>query len=101
MAIGNTVKIDRAWKLALDRALTSVAKEYFEEEHPSGRIVHAGDVWKDSIAIDPAPAVGAGVGQFYDQLVLEEDVTVSDRRAWIARSGGVRLTDWISPRFGQ
>lgn len=101
MAIGNTVRIDRAWKLALDKALTSAAKEYFEEEHPSGRIVHAGDVWRDSIPSDPAQAVGAGAAQFYDQLVLEEDVTVSRKRAWIARSGGNRLADWISPRFGQ
>ncbi len=101
MAISNTVKIDRAWKLALDRALTSVAKEFFEEEYPTGRIVHAGDVWKDTIPSDPAQAVSAGVAQLYSQLVLEEDITVSGGRAWIARSGGQRLTDWIGPRFGQ
>jgi len=101
MSIGNAVKIDRAWKLALDRALTSVAKEFFEEEHPSGRIVHAGDVWKDSIPADPGEAVSAGVAQQHLHLSLEEDVTVSGKRAWIARSDGNRLADWISPRFGQ
>lgn len=101
MSIGNTVKIDRAWKLAQDKALTSVTKEYFEEEQPSGRIVHAGDVWKQNIPSDPAQAVTANVAQHYSELVLEEDVTVAGKKAWIARSGGTRLTDWISPRFGQ
>lgn len=101
MPIGNTVKIDRAWKLAQDKALTSVTKEYFEEEQPSGRIVHSGDVWKATIPTDPAQAVAQSVAQQYAQLVLEEDVTVAGKKAWIARSGGTRLTDWISPRFGQ
>jgi len=101
MSIGNSVKIDRAWKLAQDKVLTSVTKEYFEEEQPSGRIVHAGDVWKATVPSDSVAAVAAGVAQQYTQLVLEEDVTVAGKRAWIARSGETRLADWISPRFGQ
>ena len=101
MAISDVVKIDRAWKLSLDRALTSLGKEFFEEQFPTGRIVHQGDVWKNDIPSDPAQAVSDGVAQLHTQLVLEEDVSVSGKRAWIARSGGQRLTDWISPRFGQ
>ncbi len=101
MAIGNNVKIDRAWKLALDRALTALQKEFYEEQYSTGRIVHQDDVWKNEIPSDPAQAVNDGVAQLYTQLVLEEDVSVAGKRAWIARSGEQRLTDWISPRFGQ
>ncbi|MDP8240698.1 MAG: hypothetical protein P9X24_16540 [Candidatus Hatepunaea meridiana] len=101
MAIGNSVKIDRAWKLALDRALTSTGKEFFEEQYSTGRIVHADDVWKEIIDSDPAQAVNDSVAQLYQELVLEEDLSVAGKKAWIAKSGGVRLQDWISPRFGQ
>lgn len=101
MPIGNDVKIDRAWKLSLDSALTSVNKEFFEEQYSTGRTVHANDIWKETIDSDPAQAVSDGVAQTYQELVLEEDLSVAGRKAWIAKSGGVRLQDWISPRFGQ
>ena len=101
MGIGNEVKIDRAWKLSLDRALTSTAKEYYEEQYSTGRTVHANDIWKESVDSSPAQAVTDGVAQAYQELVLEEDVSVAGKKAWIAKSGGERLQDWISPRFGQ
>ena len=101
MAIGNEVKIDRAWKLALDRALTSTAKEFYEEQYSTGRTVHADDIWKEAVDPDPAQAVNDGVAQAYQELVLEEDLSVAGKKAWIAKNGGVRLQDWISPRFGQ
>ena len=101
MAIGNEVKIDRAWKLALDKALTSSTKEFFEEQYSTGRTVHADDIWKEIVDSDPAQAVIANVAQLYQELVLEEDLSVAGKKAWIAKSGGVRLQDWISPRFGQ
>jgi len=101
MAIGNSVKIDRAWKLALDRALTSTAKEFYEEQYSTGRTVQADDIWKQAVDSDPAQAVNDSVAQLYQELVLEEDLSVAGKRAWIAKSGGVRLQDWISPRFGQ
>ena len=101
MAIGNEVKIDRAWKLALDRALTSTAKEFYEEQYSTGRTVHADDIWKEAVDSDPAQAVNDGVAQAFQELVLEEDLSVAGKKAWIAKSGGVRLQDWISPRFGQ
>ena len=101
MAIGNEVKIDRAWKLALDRALTSTAKEFYEEQYSTGRVVHAGDIWKQAVDPDPAQAVNDGAAQVYQELVLEEDLSVAGKKAWIAKSGGIRLQDWISPRFGQ
>jgi len=101
MAIGNEVKIDRAWKLALDRALTSTAKEFYEEQYSTGRTVHADDIWKEAVDSDPAQAVSDGVALGYQELVLEEDLSVAGKKAWIAKSGGVRLQDWISPRFGQ
>ena len=101
MAIGDNVKIDRAWKLALDRALTAVQKEFYEEQYSTGRVVHSDDVWKETIDSDPAQAVNDGVAQLYQELVLEEDLSVAGKKAWVAKSGGVRLQDWISPRFGQ
>jgi len=101
MGIGNEVKIDRAWKLALDRALTSTAKEFYEEQYSTGRTVHADDIWKQAVDSDPAQAVNDSVAQLYQELVLEEDLSVAGKRAWIVKSGGVRLQDWISPRFGQ
>ncbi len=101
MAIGNEVKVDRAWKLALDRALTSTAKEFYEEQYSTGRTVHANDIWQQAVDPDPAQAVNDGVAQVYQELVLEEDLSVAGKKAWVAKSGGVRLQDWISPRFGQ
>ena len=101
MAIGNELKIDRAWKLSLDQALTSADKEFYEEQNSTGRTVHAADIWKEAVDPDPAQAVSDGVVKSYQEFVLEEDLSVGGKKAWIAKSGGVRLQDWISPRFGQ
>ena len=83
MAIGNEVKIDRAWKLALDRALTSTAKEFYEEQYSTGRTVHADDIWKEAVDPDPAQAVSDGVAQAYQELVLEEDLSVAGKCSFI------------------
>jgi len=101
MSIGNTVKIDRAWKLSLDKAMTAVEKAYYEELYPSGRIVHKDEVWKDEVPVNPANAVVAGVATEKDHFVLTEITSVSGKRAWVAEFNGQRLTDWISPKFGQ
>ena len=101
MSIGNAVKVDRAWKLSLDKAMTAVEKAYYEELYSSGRIVHKDEVWKDEVLVNPANAVAAGVAAEKDHFVLTEITSVSGKRAWVAESGGQRIIDWISPKFGQ
>ena len=101
MSIGTAVKIDRAWKLSLDKSMTAVEKAYYEELYSSGRIVHANEVWKDDINNSPAQAVTDGVAEQKNLFVLTEITSVSGKRAWVAMTAGQRITDWISPKFGQ
>ena len=101
MSIGTEVKIDRAWKLALDKAMTAVEKAFYEELYSSGRIVHKDEVWKDDVDSSPAQAVADGIAEQKDHFVLTEITSVSGKRAWVAEFNGQRLTDWISPKFGQ
>ena len=101
MSIGTAVKIDRAWKLALDKAMTSVDKAFYEELYSSGRIVYKDEVWKDNVDSSPAQAVADGVAEEKDLFVLTEITSVSGKRAWVAESAGERIMDWISPKFGQ
>ena len=101
MSIGNEVKIDRAWKLSLDKAMTAVEKAFYEELYSSGRIVHKDEVWKDDVDSSPAQAVTDGAAEQKDHFVLTEITSVSGKRAWVAELGGQRIIDWISPKFGQ
>ena len=101
MSFSNEVKIDRAWKLSLDKAMTAVEKAYYEELYSSGRIVHKDEVWKDDVDSSPSQAVADGAAEQKTLFVLTEITSVSGKRAWVAMSGGQRITDWISPKFGQ
>ena len=101
MSIGTEVKVDRAWKLSLDKAMTAVEKAFYEELYSSGRIVHKNEVWKDDVDSSPSQAVADGVAEEKDKLVLTEITSVSGKRAWVAESAGERIMDWISPKFGQ
>ena len=104
MALSDNFKLDRLFKLANNRAQTTVDKKFFEEGRISDLLIHANDVWADEVDSSPAQSVLDGISILHTQLILVEDNTVSGQRAFQARvgsvSGGDPITDFISPKYG-
>lgn len=95
-----TTKEDRSFKQLINKRVTSVEKQFYEEVGDETLTVTAAQLWAEDVANnDPDTAVLDGVAEFREKLELTEDITVADQQSWFAEDG-YRLKDWISDRFG-
>lgn len=99
MAFSNTTKTEIAFKKLIGRDHTSNLKEFFEENAGGGFNIHALDVWSETIPATP-PGATTSVIQVYSDFALTEDASVDNQQGWEALSSGVRVTDWIPPKYG-
>ena len=90
---------DRAFKILINRRVTSSGKQYYEEIGDNTINVHIDEVWAQTVSVDPTAAVIAGVAEARTLLTMTEDVSVGSQQAYYAFSGS-RLKDWISGKYG-
>ena len=104
MGISQTRKTDFVWKKIKGRRFTTDEKAWYEEYPGILTYVHYTELWADEIPYPP-PNNDTDVVKVYDDLVLTEDTSVSNKRAWLAcetpGDTSTQLKGFIPPRFGQ
>ena len=91
---------DRSFKTLINRRTTSSGKQYYEEIGDHTLNVHIDEVWAQTLPSDPATAVSQGLASQYTLFTMTEDVSVGSQQCYYAYSGGNRLEDWISDKYG-
>jgi len=96
-------ELDKVHKNLLNREFTSIEKEWYEE-NPGGELsVKLSNVWIDDIPKTP-PNISTSIVQIIHDLVLTEDLTVKEHKAWLACSNvgliNTRIYDFIQPSKG-
>jgi len=93
-------KTDLAFKKLVGKEYTSTAKEWYEEFSTKEFNLHSTDIWVETIPSTP-PSIDTSIIKIYTSLVLKEDHTVSNHKAWLAEDPlGTRIGNFIPPRFG-
>ena len=119
MAISQTEKIDYLLKkigytnsktgIAVDSSLSGTKKAPFAESIPSPLVLPGNNVWSQSNEISTTPPISntsvVGVYTGATALLLTEDNTVANKRAFLARStpgnnSSAMLSDWVDTQFG-
>ena len=119
MAIGQTERLDYLLKkigytnsktgIAVDSSLSGTKKAPFAESIPSPLVLPGKNVWSQSNEISTTPPTSntsvVGVYTGATALLLTEDNTVSNKRAFLARStpgnnSSSMLSDWVDTQFG-
>lgn len=96
----STTKTDRAFKTLINKRTTDEDKRSFEEFGDNTINVSADELWVDGISSTPATAVSDGIATQETLFTLTEDTSVSNQQAYYAYSGGSRVKDWISDKYG-
>lgn len=91
---------DRAFKILINRRVTSSGKQYYEEIGDNTINVHIDEVWSQTLSVDPAVSVAAGIAELKTLFTMTEETSVGSQQCYYAYSGGVRLKDWISGKYG-
>ena len=92
-------KEDNSFKTLIDRFTTSSTKSFYEESAGVSINVGIQDLWMDTLSTTPATAVSQGIAEARTLFTLTEDTSVGSQQCYYAFSG-VRLTDWIPPKYG-
>ena len=104
MPLSQTTKTDLVFKKIKGRRITTVDKAFYEEFPGALTYLHSTEVWSDTIPV-PAPGTTTSVVQYYSDLQMTEDATVSNHRAWLACSTpgdtNTQLKGFVPPRFDQ
>jgi hypothetical protein len=119
VAIGQTERLDYLLKkigytnsktgIAVDSSLSGTKKAPFAESIPSPLVLPGKNVWSQSNEISTTPPTSStsvvGVYTGATALLLTEDNTVSNKRAFLARStpgnnSSAMLSDWVDTQFG-
>jgi hypothetical protein len=119
VAIGQTERLDYLLKkigytnsktgIAVDSSLSGTKKSPFAESIPSPLVLPGKNVWAQSNEISTTPPTSntsvVGVYTGATALLLTEDNTVSNKRAFLARStpgnnSSTMLSDWVDTQFG-
>jgi hypothetical protein len=119
VAIGQTERLDYLLKkigytnsktgIAVDSSLSGTKKAPFAESIPSPLVLPGKNIWSQSNEISTTPPTSntsvVGVYTGATALLLTEDNTVSNKRAFLARStpgnnSSAMLSDWVDTQFG-
>jgi len=92
-------KTDRAFKILINKRVTSNVKAFYEELGDRTINVQAGEIWAQAVDSSPAQAVIDGVALQYTLFTMTEDTSVPSQQCYYAFSGS-RLGDWISDKNG-
>ena len=91
-------KLDLVFKKAVSRQYTSLNKKWYEETGGAGFKLKGSDIW-----VEPIPGTAQAIANrivYYDKLILTEDLTVANHKAWLAYEAGSRIGGFVPPRYG-
>jgi len=88
-----------AFKKVVGNRQTDPDKQWYNEQSGILSNPHSTEVWMTDIPMTPPISTTSEI-QVFNTITLTEDVTVPDKRSWLAQISGSQLNDFIPPRFG-